>query len=175
MLIEKFLSLNFEYTNLTLENLDLTNYINWLQDPEVQEFIESARGENSLQSITDYIHEKNLSKQALLLGVFSKVGHAHIGNIKFEPIDLKEKTAWLGVLIGERIYRGQGHSFEIINETTLKVSMIFGIKKFFLGVDPRNKRAHSAYRKLGFIECGKHEKGGIIMEKNVSVISSNSK
>lgn len=165
MLIDSFDSLNFTYANLTHENIAFSNYLFWLRDFEANKYIEGARKINSLEEIYKYIEEKNMSNQALLLGVFSLSEQKHIGNIKFEPIDEVEKLAWIGILIGESDYRGKGHSSEILLETIQRVHQTFGIKKFLLGVAQNNESARHAYYKIGFTDCGIHKKGGLIMEK----------
>jgi ribosomal-protein-alanine N-acetyltransferase len=167
MLLESFHSTNFKYSNLNSEALSLDNYLGWLRDSESGEFIEGARHDFSKSELKEYINEKNLSDYALLLGVFVKFNDYHIGNIKFEPIDINDGTAWLPILIGEHNFRGKGYSFEIMGESMSRVSDSLGINKFYLGVNPKNERALKAYRNLGFVERGIHKKGGIIMEKEI--------
>lgn len=165
MVIDAFNSLNFTYATLTHDNTVFSNYLSWMRDYKANKYIEGARSDFSLEELHKYIEEKNMSNQALLLGVFSLVEKKHIGNIKFEPIDEVEKLAWIGILIGESDYKGKGHSSEILVETMHRVNYIYGIQRFLLGVDQSNEFARRAYQKIGFSDCGIHEKGGLIMEK----------
>ena len=165
MLLETFESLNFTYKNLLEGNFDPTNYLSWMQDSLTNKYIEGVRADFSLEEIYLYIEQKNRSDQALLLGIFSNLENKHIGNIKYEPIDIKEKTAWMGILIGEGAYRGKGHSNEILSETMKKISEKHGVQKFLLGVNTKNRIAYQAYENIGFTPLGVHEKGGLIMER----------
>lgn len=153
------------YKNLQERNFNSANYLNWMRDSITNEYIEGARVDFSLEEIYLYIEEKNKSEQALLLGIFTDLENIHIGNIKYEPIDFKEETAWIGILIGESRYRGKGHSAEILIETMKKIREKYGVKRFLLGVDTNNKIAHQAYRNIGFTAVGHHDKGGLIMER----------
>jgi ribosomal-protein-alanine N-acetyltransferase len=165
VLLDTFASPNFTYRNLQERNFDPKNYLNWMQDSITNKYIEGARADFSLKDIYLYIEEKNKSEQSLLLGIFSDLENTHIGNIKYEPIDFQEETAWIGILIGEAEYRGKGYSAEILSETMKKISENYGVKRFLLGVDTNNKIAHQAYENIGFIAVGIHEKGGLIMER----------
>lgn len=165
MLLEAFYSANFRYSNLSNLYLHSSHYIRWLRDPGIAKYIEGAREDYSIDDLNKFIEDKNNSDDALLLGIFDKVSEFHIGNIKYEPINFTDKSAWLGVLIGEGDFRGKGHSFEIISETMGHISDCFGITKFYLGVNAENERAFRAYLRLGFTELGPHEKGGVVMEK----------
>jgi len=153
--------------NLQEGNFNPTNYLNWMQDSITNKYIEGARTDFSLKEIHKYIARKNKSEQSLLLGIFSEIEKKHIGNIKYEPIDFKEASAWIGILIGEAEYKGKGHSAEILSETMNRISDNYGTKKFLLGVNLNNRIAQQAYEKTGFVAVGLHKKGGLIMEKNL--------
>ena len=74
----------------------------------------------------------------------------HIGNIKYEPIDYKGKTAVLGILIGDSDWRGKGVAIEVIKASAHYLAERYGVTTIFLGVNQNNKAAVSAYQKVGF-------------------------
>ena len=60
-----------------------------------------------------YIKSRENREDVLFSAIFTDDGQ-HIGNIKYEPIDLENKNATIGVLIGEREWRGKGVAIEVI-------------------------------------------------------------
>ena len=76
----------------------------------------------------------------------------HIGNIKYEPIDIEEHQATMGILIGEENWRGRGVATEVINKSAIWLQENLTINKILLGVDVGNIGAIRAYEKSGFKE-----------------------
>lgn len=126
------------------------NYLSWFYDKMSKKYIISAKSTNSIKKLKDYIRTKNASPNVLLLGIFIKTNHKHIGNIKYEPINYLNKCATLGIMIGDEKYRNKG-----IGSETIKISMDwlnknYNIKKIILGVDNNNLQAIQLYKKLKF-------------------------
>jgi RimJ/RimL family protein N-acetyltransferase len=123
-------------------------YCSWLNDPEVNKYLETR--EATIAELKNYIREKNKNPNCLFLGIFFKKNNKHIGNIKLEPIDFKNRKATLGILIGDKNYWGKGIGKEA---TKLLINYAFqklNLKEINLGVISANKRAISLYKKLGF-------------------------
>jgi RimJ/RimL family protein N-acetyltransferase len=134
-----------------------------MRDVNNNSFIESVDRNYSSEKLLQFIQEKNQSLDALLLGVFDDTTGIHFGNIKFEPIDISSKTAWLGILIGDLRYRGRGYAKEIIDSTCEHVSNIFSIKKIYLGVHKSNSIALKTYFKCNFAIHEESKSEGLIM------------
>jgi ribosomal-protein-alanine N-acetyltransferase len=124
-------------------------YLDWFSDPVVNQFIEYKKPKDMFE-LSDYIVKKNLSKDALMLGIF--FNNLHIGNIKYEPIDLKLKRTIMGILIGDNEWRGKGVSAEVLSTTTKYLKKNYDIEEFYLGVHQENLGAIKAYKKAGFNE-----------------------
>ena len=62
-------------------------YLSWFDDSKAKEFI--SYKSSSLDELKNYIKAKNNDPAAILLGIFTD--GEHIGNIKYEPIDLVNK------------------------------------------------------------------------------------
>lgn len=134
-----------------------------MRDIENNGFIESIDINYSIDDLSQFIHEKNNSSEALLLGVFDNRNGIHFGNIKFEPIDINLKTAWLGILIGDLRYRGKGFAKEIIDTTCEYISNRYNINKIYLGVDKNNSTALKTYLKSNFIIQNESSSEGLIL------------
>jgi len=123
-------------------------YCNWLNDAEVNKYLETRKA--NIKDLKNYIKAKNKRKDILFLGIFYKKNGEHIGNIKLEPVDLKNKKATLGLLIGNKNYWGKGIGTEA---TKLLINYAFdylNINEINLGVIIENKAAIKVYKKTGF-------------------------
>jgi len=141
------------------------NYLNWFQDPVVKEMIVSKYLTTDLDKLASYVEQKLAQENCFFFAIFENLHNAHIGNIKYE-VDLKNFSAEMGVLIGDKTYRGVGLAGEImpILEKFLKEN--FNIKKVILGVSADNNAAHKAYIKNGF-RLEESKKNHIIMSKDI--------
>lgn len=126
-------------------------YLSWFSDSESSTFIEYARKKTSLDDLKNYVQEKLTSPEALMFGIFAKESYKHLGNIKFEPINLEKGTAVLGILIGDKGWRGKGLFSEISIALERELKTI-GIKFIYLGVEKANVPAVKAYEKAGYID-----------------------
>lgn len=145
------------------EKNDLSNYLNWLRNPRDIPFILGAWTNYNLIKLKDYINHNNLSDDSILLGIYDKVGLNHIGNIRYHDLDFKNMSAFLGILIGEKKYRGVGVSSEVIKSSMNWLQSEFDITTFKLDVDSRNIAARKLYEKLGFQYENSEGKSKMIM------------
>ena len=102
-----------------------------------------------MEELKAYVSERENKRNVLFLGIFTKKKQ-HIGNIKYEPIDYKGKTAVMGILIGDSDWRGKGVAIEVIKASAHYLAERYGVTTIFLGVNQNNKEAVSVYQKLGF-------------------------
>jgi len=147
----QFSSSNFLYRLINPNKDDLTNYRNWMRDKTTNPFIKGANSNLQLNELNEYVVSKNDSSSALLLGVFSIDSNTHIGNIKFEPIEIQKCLAWVGILVGEMDFRGKGFGHEILMAGISFMKVQYGINEFKLGVDSQNTQAIKLYRRAGFV------------------------
>ena len=154
MIIKQQFSIITPRFNLrTLEITDnLETYLSWMKDVISNQYILSARLDYSMEELTDYINNVNSLSSAVLLGIFEKKSNRHIGNIKYSNINSPAGSTEMGIMIGQREFRGQGVGAEVLNACNLWLKTEHLIKRVELGVNSNNKPALSLYRKLGFKE-----------------------
>ena len=102
-----------------------------------------------MEELKVFVSEREKKRDVLFLWIFTKK-KKHIGNIKYEPIDLKKKTATMGILIGDSGWRGKGVAIEVIKASAHYLNSIYGVTTIFLGVNPNHQVAVSVYKKIGF-------------------------
>ena len=139
----------FQLKSLTTKDVT-EKYLSWFnQSKEIEKYISFAQKCEGIDSLMQYVKDKKDREDVLFLGIFCSLGQ-HIGNIKYEPIDLKNKTATMGILIGDKEWRGKGVASEVIKISGKYLKNNYGIKYIDLGVDKSNARAISAYEKINF-------------------------
>jgi RimJ/RimL family protein N-acetyltransferase len=97
-----------------------------------------------------YIEARSGRSDVLFLGIFTRPGGAHIGNIKYEPVDELAGYAVMGILIGEPAWRGRDVAGEVITASAAWLAAHRNIREFVLGVQRDHEAAISAYRRIGF-------------------------
>ena len=137
----------------TLQPEDATErYLAWFSDPEAVRFIAAAKQRQTLETLRSFIVGQLANPASVLLGIFVRSDpRAHIGNIKFEPIVEVTASATVGVLIGEKAWRGKGAFAEVFAATAGLLRRERGVRHFWLGVDNANQTALASYRKAGFV------------------------
>ena len=133
---------------LTVEDVG-PEYLAWFSTPGAA-FISGGQPQ-SLESLRAFVMEKTSQPDTLLIGIFEKATDRHIGNIKYEPIDVKTGEAVLGIFVGEPSYQGIGIAGEVIVETAKWLKTHAGVRQIALGVSVGNIRARQSYEKLGFV------------------------
>ncbi|MBW8308967.1 MAG: GNAT family N-acetyltransferase [Candidatus Paracaedibacteraceae bacterium] len=124
------------------------DYIEWMQDSEVNRFLETRHEEWTLCKIQDFVQKQNDSSDQLLLGIF--VGQTHIGNIKLGPINSIHKVATISLIIGNKNYWGKGIATEAITLIKNYAFDKLGIKKLTAGLYANNLGSLKAFLKAGF-------------------------
>ena len=142
---------------------DLNNYLSWMTNPLENQFIISAKVNYSINDLRTFIDVCNKNENTILLGIYDKANNNHIGNIKYDNINKLDKSAYLGILIGQREYRRIGVARQIIPISMRWLREHFGIEDIFLGVDNRNIHALNLYQKLGFKSVVNKDENRLIM------------
>ena len=95
--------------NFTLRSLNLSDaterYVGWLNDPEVNRYLEVRHNKNTRDSVKGFISSHD-NKSSFLFGVFDKKSGDHVGNYSAR-CDLMHLTATLGVMLGDKSYWGR--------------------------------------------------------------------
>lgn len=127
-------------------------YLNWLNDPEVYNFLET-RGNQNMEMLKDFI-ENQIKNKVAIWAITLKSSGKHIGNIKIDPINFKHGFGEYGILMGEKNEWGKGYA----KEASIGVIDYFfneiNLRKITLGVVRQNTQAVALYEKLGFVTEG---------------------
>jgi len=146
------LVINSERFYLRVIKVDDVNkrYGDWLSDPISSKFITMK---SDIKELKEYVRKKIAKQDTLFLAIHSVINKLHIGNIKYEPIDFKNKYALMGILIGDQGWWGKGVASEIITASAKYLKDKYFIDEIILGVKETNTSAIKAYKKTGFGFC----------------------
>jgi ribosomal-protein-alanine N-acetyltransferase len=151
---DKF-SVNIETKRFMLRRLTEADasekYLSWLNDDIAGRFIQSSTMTRNLEDIRNYIREKSNISNVIFLGIFDKSSLEHIGNIKYDDIDMVRNDAVMGILIGEARFRGLGVGPEVIIGSANWLRLNLGVNRIHLAVNECNTPALRAYLKTGFV------------------------
>lgn len=128
-------------------------YASWLNDPEVNAYLETKRA--TVDTLREYIEKKSAQSDTEFYGIFLREDDRHIGTVKLEPIDKMRGYAQIGILIGDKREWGKGYAAEVMQ---LLIEYCFGplgLTEVRLGVLAQNENAIQVYEKLGFREMSR--------------------
>lgn len=136
---------------LTLEDVS-EKYVAWLNDPDVNRFLESRFSKQTIQSVGRFVEAMNVSDVDLLLGIFLAEGTRHIGNIRLGPVDTAHKRGTIGLLIGDKQHWGMGYATEAINVVAEFALGSLNLHKVQAGYYAGNAGSQKAFKKAGFFK-----------------------
>jgi RimJ/RimL family protein N-acetyltransferase len=102
---------------LTLEDVN-ERYVSWLNDPEVNRYLETRHSKQTLQTCRAFVDDCIRSATSHLFGIFLKADGEHIGNAKIGFVNRLYETAQVSLFIGEKGLWGKGLSKEVIHGIT---------------------------------------------------------
>lgn len=132
----------------------LEGYIEWLNNPAVNRFLESRFTVHTLESTIRYVLDMRESDHSYLFSIIAKDKNRYIGNIKIGPINKEYKSAFIGYMIGDTDYWGMGAATEAIGLTLYFGFKILGLHKIDAGVIAANIASAKALMKNGFKKEG---------------------
>ena len=133
-----------------LEREDASLLVPWLHDPQVTQTLGQVFIPADIQAEADLIERLYQEGHDLLLGIVLQDTDRLIGVTEIHHLDLHNRQASFGIMIGDMQEWGNGYGAEV---TALLCDYVFSgleMNRVWLHVDERNSRAIRAYEKVGF-------------------------
>ena len=134
---------------------DIEKYTKWINDSEVTDYIGSTSKITTYTSEKEYLENLAQNKEDVNLDIISLNGDKLIGTVSLDSFNWIDRSAVLGIFIGEDEYRSHGYGTEAINlilEYGFKYLNLHSNRLDLLSV---NERAHKCYLKCGFKDTGR--------------------
>ena len=135
---------------------DVEIFTEWLNDFETTDYTGRSSALVTLDGERKYL-EENSSPEAIFV-IVTLEDDKMIGTVSLESIDSINRSATLGIFIGDKNYRNNGYGTEAIKmilEFGFKYLNLYNIK---LDLMEFNERALKCYTKCGFKEYGRRRK-----------------
>jgi RimJ/RimL family protein N-acetyltransferase len=130
---------------------DITNnYIEWLNDVEVNKYLETRFQMQNYQSCLDFVNRIHKDEREELFGIFTNNNNEHIGNCKLGFISKLHHTAEISFFIGNKIFWGEGYATEVVSHVVQYGFEHLGLVKITAGCYESNKGSKKVLLKAGF-------------------------
>lgn len=130
------------------------NYCRWMNDPEVNQHLETRYTPQSIENIKKYVERMNGNPNEKFLAICLKADDQHIGNIKLGPINWIHRFADISLVIGEKRCWGKGIATEAIKNLTMFGFNVLNLNKLQAGCYSKNIGSSKAFTKAGFKKEG---------------------
>ena len=144
---------HFVVRDLYRSDLNKT-YLGWLNDIEITQHLGWEEGIYSMEKLVSY-YEGQSESTYQIFAIIDKEKDKHIGNLTFNPINIRHNHTGLGGIIGDKDYWGKSGAF--VEGMRLLIEYGFKVRKFkkiYSGVTVLNVPCIIASKKTGFIEEG---------------------
>ena len=134
-----------------IERDDLPRYVEWFGDQKVRRHLliwlpfSLAQEERWFENL-----QGRLERQEDVLLAIDTIDGVHIGNVGLHAIDWKNRSAELGIVIGEKSTWGQGYGTDAVRTMLNLAFREMNLHRVFLRVDADNARGIRCYEKVGF-------------------------
>lgn len=137
---------------------DLPLFVRWFNDPEVTAYLDHAwplSPEEEERWFQTMLQRPETERPLVIEVRQDDETWLPIGNCSFHRIDWRNRSAEVGVAIGEKAYWDQGYGTEALRLLLALGFDELNLHRIFLRVNAENRRAIAAYRKVGFVEEGR--------------------
>jgi len=155
-----------------MEKTDLPAFVLWFNDPDVRRHLMMVQPLSMGQEEKWYAEmlERPAEEQPLCIEI--KVGEdwVCIGNLGFLSINHHDRSAELGISIGEKRYWSKGHGTQAVRLLAKHGFENLNLNRIYLQVYETNPRARRCYEKAGFSLDGVMREGRFLEGKYVDVL-----
>jgi CMP-N,N'-diacetyllegionaminic acid synthase len=136
----------------TEKHLHDPNYYTWLQDKEVVEMIGRPEYLTTFPFciIEDYIINVKSSDNAYFFALYFKKNNRFIGTVKLGSIDWQNRSADVGILIGDKQYWGKGIAKDAVLTVSVYAFEKLGMRKLTGGCLSTNIAMRRCFERVGF-------------------------
>ena len=143
------------------EKEDITAFLRWVNDEDVTEnlLLTAPMSRFEEEQWYDSMMKKPASEHVLVIEVKDPSpgqDYRLIGTCQFHNIDWRNRSAEIGIMIGEKSFWDQGYGTETMRLLLQHGFNTLNMHRIWLQVYAKNKRGIRAYEKAGFIHEGKY-------------------
>ena len=144
-------------------------YVNWLNDNEINEYLESRLSVQTKESVSQFVKNMIESIDNYMFVIVNIDTGKHIGNVKIGPIHYIYKHTFVGYLIGDKNFWGKGLATEAVYLVSKFCFDDLKLNKVNAGVIASNIGSIKVLNKLGFIKEGCIRNDVLLDDKYIDV------
>lgn len=127
-------------------------YVNWLNDPLVSQYLETRLQHQNLSTIINFIRDVIANPNEHLFTIRLKSNNQHIGNIKIGAINSNHNIGEVSLFIGDKNWWGKGIAKQAIQLISRYSIETLKLRKLSAGAYRPNKGSTLAFINSGYIE-----------------------
>lgn len=134
---------------------EIEKFTEWMNDFQVTDYIGRSSQIVTLLGEKEYLEDAAKNKENKNFDIIDLNTNKLIGTVELENFNWINRSAVLGIFIGDKEYRSSGYGTEAIKlilEYGFKYLNLHSIRLDLLSI---NERAHKCYLKCGFKDTGK--------------------
>ena len=134
---------------------ELQKFTEWMNDFQVTDYTGKTASICTLPGEKEWLEKSSMNSKSRTFDIVTLDENKLIGTIGLEDFNWIERTAVLGIFIGDKDYRNNGYGTEAIQlllEYGFKYLNLHSIRLTLLSA---NERAHKCYLKCGFKDAGR--------------------
>tara|TARA_B110000467_G_C18106573_1_gene360108 strand:- start:81 stop:653 length:573 start_codon:yes stop_codon:yes gene_type:complete len=108
---EKLAFKNYYIQKMTVDDVG-DDYLNWINDPEINEFLESKYTVWTMDSLKEYVRSFENTNVKFLFTINDMVTNKYIGNGSISSVNYNTEVFYFALFIGDKNYWGKHAAFE---------------------------------------------------------------
>jgi len=141
-----------------LERADIHRMAAWFNNPDIRRNL-SRLWSMSLAEMEHWFDEQSADKWPRIYAIETTHGQ-HIGRIGIHNVDWRNRTAGLGIVVGEPACWDKGYGTDAVRALLCHIFDQMGLNRVSLTVLADNQRAIRCYEKCGFVREGRLRQAG---------------
>ena len=144
---------NHEKSSIYLQSISVNdvsnNYVDWLNDPLVNQYLETRFSHQSIETVTSFVKSTLNNPNEYLFTIRTK-DKCHIGNIKIGAINEHHGTGEVSLFIGDKNSWGKGYATLAIELISYFAFFTLKLRKLSAGAYQTNIASTQAFIKSGY-------------------------
>lgn len=149
---------------------DAELFTKWMNDFEITDYTGRSATIMTLDAEKKYLENKNMDLETTAFAIVDLKTDKMVGTLSLENISYNNRTAVLGIFIGDPDYRSNGYGTEAIKLLLDFAFNYMNLNSIKLDVLSCNERAIKCYIKCGFKEVGRWRKSKYVNGKYYDTI-----
>lgn len=136
-------------------------YVSWLNDPEVNRFLEVRFVKQTIELARKYVHMMNYGVEAYMWAIYPNGVNAPVGTATLRNIDRNHSSGGIGLMIGDKNYWGSDCAMEAIRLVIDHAFDALGLRRLAEETSGPNHSINFTLKRLGFTFEGKMRQASV--------------